>query len=259
MQYIQKIIVPKIRMMGLEWILVLTVLLMAGMLAGCAASRSEMTGKFNRSTEKNSGADKVSVFFLFKHLEQQHGLDSMPKLREIGIKDSNNTSMDALKYAGITDFNNIFRDALTEISNIAKYDTFTELPQDINNPGRRELSKTFKESNDYTLEIVFFEESSFKQQCFSGIISLLSLTVIPMPYSWDYTITANLSDKNGKLINSYQRKATLSNWVEALLIFAYPFHPLEGKREKIYDESLHDIFQQIETDKVLKNLSVYSK
>ena len=239
-------------MSGLEWILVLTALLMAGMLAGCAASRSEMTGKFNRPTEKNSGADKVSVFFLFKHLEQQHGLDSMPKLREIGIKDSNNVSLDVLKYTGITDFNNIFRDALTEISNIAQYDTFTELPQDINNPGRRELSKTFKESNDYTLEIAFFEESSFKQQCFSGIISLLSLTVIPMPYSWDYTITANLSDKNGKLINSYQRKATLSNWVEALLIFAYPFHPIEGKREKIYDESLHDIFRQIETKKVLK-------
>lgn len=252
MQYIQKIIMPKIRMRGLEWILVLIALLMAGMLAGCAASRSEMTGKFNRPTEKNSGADKVSVFFLFKHLQQQHGFDSMPKLRDTGIKDSNNISLNALKYTGITDFNNIFRDALTEISNISQYDTFTELPQDINNPERRQESKTFKESNDYTLEIAFFEESSFKQQCFSCIISLLSLTVIPMPYSWDYTITGNLFDKDGKLINSYQRKANLSNWVEALLIFAYPFHPLEGKREKIYAESLHDIFRQIETEKVLK-------
>ena len=252
MQYIQKIIMPKIRMRGLEWILVLIALLMAGMLAGCAASRSEMTGKFNRPTEKNSGADKVSVFFLFKHLQQQHGFDNMPNLWDIGIKDSNNISLDVLKYTGVTDFNNIVRDALTEISNISQYDTFTELPQDINNPERRQESKTFKESNDYTLEIAFFEESSFKQQCFSCIISLLSLTVIPMPYSWDYTITGNLFDKDGKLINSYQRKANLSNWVEALLIFAYPFHPLEGKREKIYAESLHDIFRQIETEKVLK-------
>jgi hypothetical protein len=252
MQYIQKIIVPKIRMRRLEWILVLTALLMVDMLAGCAASRSEVTGKFNCPTEKNSDADKVSVFFLFKHLKQQHGFDSMPKLKDNGVKDFNNISIDALKYTRITDFNNIFRDALNEISNISHYDTFTELPQDINNPARRKVSKTFKESNDYTLEIAFFEESSFKQQCFSGIISLLSLTVIPMPYSWDYTITANLSDKNGKLINSYQRKATLSNWVEALLIFAYPFHPLEGKREDIYAESLHDIFRQIETEKMLK-------
>jgi hypothetical protein len=73
-----------------------------------------------------------------------------------------------------------------------------------------------------------------------------------MPYSWDYTITANLYDKDGKLISSYQRKATLSNWVQVVLMFFYPFHPLEGKREMIYTESLHDIFRQIETEKVLK-------
>jgi len=33
---------------------------------------------------------------------------------------------------------------------------------------------------------------------------------------------------------SYVRKATLDNWVQAALIFAYPFHPLEGKREQIF-------------------------
>ncbi len=27
--------------------------------------------------EKNLGAEKVSVFFLFRHLEQQHGFDSI--------------------------------------------------------------------------------------------------------------------------------------------------------------------------------------
>ena len=83
-------------------------------------------------------------------------------------------------------------------------------------------------------------------------MSLLSLTVIPAPYEWDYTVTADLRDRGGKLVKSYERKARLTNWVEAFLIFAYPFHPLEGKREEIYAESLHDIFRQIETEKVLK-------
>jgi hypothetical protein len=73
-----------------------------------------------------------------------------------------------------------------------------------------------------------------------------------MPYSWDYTITANLVDKKGNNLRTYQRKATLDNWVEALLVFAYPFYPLEGKREEIYSASLHDIFRQVETEKVLK-------
>jgi hypothetical protein len=216
--------------------LLVPVLMLAGFMTGCVASRSPVSGRYDRPAEKNLGADKVSVFFLFRHLEQQHGLDSIPKLRAYGVKD----------------FDNIFRDALSEISNVGRFDTFVESPTDVNVPKRRQEASDFRSSHDFTLDIAFFEESSFKQQFFSGTISLLSLTAIPMPYSWDYTITATLTDQQGKMVRSYQRKATLDNWVEALLIFAYPFHPLEGKREEIYAESLHDIFRQIEAEKVLK-------
>jgi hypothetical protein len=73
-----------------------------------------------------------------------------------------------------------------------------------------------------------------------------------MPYTWDYTITANLTGKDGKVIRTYQRKASLNQWMQALLMFAYPFYPIEGKREEIYSEALHDIFRQIETEKILK-------
>jgi len=214
----------------------LATLLTAALLSGCIATRSEVAGKFNQPGEKNSGAEKVSVFFHFRNLAQEHGFDSIPKLHAYGVKD----------------FDNLFRDALPEISNIALYNTFIESPQDVNNLKRRQELENFKSSHDYTVEIAFLEESSFKQQCFSGTISLLSLTLIPMPYTWEYTITANVMGKNAGNIRSYQRKATLDNWVEALLIFAYPFYPLEGKREEIYSESLHDIFRQIETEKILK-------
>jgi hypothetical protein len=153
---------------------------------------------------------------------------------------------------GVKDFDNIFRDALREISNAVPYVTFTGSPGDVNSPNRRDLLETYRQSNDFTLDIDFFEESSFSEQCLSGTITLLSLTLIPMPYTWDYTITATLTDKFGKAVRSYQRKATLKNWTQTFLIFAYPFHPLDGKREEIYAEALHDIFRQIETEKVLK-------
>lgn len=204
--------------------------------SGCAATRSEIEGRFNRPPVKNSGAEKVTVFFHFKNLAQQHGFDSIPKLHAYGVKD----------------FDNLFRDALPEISNIELYNTFVESPQDVNSLKRRQELEAFRKSHDYTIEVEFLEESSFKQQCFSGTVSLLSLSVIPMPYSWDYTITAKTVDKSGTRVFSFQRKAVLDNWVEALLIFAYPFYPLEGKREEIYAESLHDIFRQIETEKILK-------
>jgi len=210
--------------------------LATALLTGCAATRSEISGRFDGPAEKNLGAGKVSVFFLFRNLEQQHGFDTIPKLK-------NNT---------VKDFDNLFRDALGEITNISLYNTYVESPNDVNAPKRRQELAEHRKNHDYTLDVAFFEESSFKQQCLSGTINLISLTLIPMPYSWDYTITANLSDRNGKLIRSYERKATLSNWVELFLMFAYPFYPLEGKREEIYSGSLHDIFRQIEAEKVLK-------
>lgn len=216
--------------------MLLAAVVSAGILAGCIATRSEIQGGFTGQAEKNRAAEKVSVLFHFKPIQQQHGFDSIPKLKSFVVKD----------------FDDLFRDALTEISNISQYNTFIESPHDVNVLKRRQELENFKNSHDYTLEVTFFEESSFKQQCLSGTISLISLAVIPMPYTWDYTISANLLDKKGNSIRSYQRKATLDNWVEALLIFAYPFYPVEGKREEIYALSLHDIFRQIETEKILK-------
>ena len=236
MSNVQSALKPKLGLKTIRSIALLLTVVLAVMLSGCAASRSKVTGAFDRSTEKNLGAEKVSVFFLFRHLTQEHGFDSIPKLKDHGIKD----------------FNNLFRDALGEMSNVSQFVTFTESPADVNNPKRRQELETLRIGQDYSINVEFFEETSFKQQFLSGTISLISLTLIPMPYTWNYTITANLLDKDGKLVRSYQRKATLDNWMHALLIAAYPFYPIEGKREEIYAESLHDIFRQIETEKVLK-------
>ena len=178
----------------------------------------------------------MSVVFVFRHLSQQHGFGTIPKL----------------EFEGVKDFDDLFRDALREISNVSRYETFTELPDDVNDPKRREKLATARSSADYAVELELLEESSFKQQFLSATISLLSLTVIPMPYDWNYTIRADLKAKDGTLRASYQRKATLSDWIQTFLIFVYPFHPIEGKREQIYSESLHDIFRQIESEKVLR-------
>ena len=97
------------------------IVLLAALLAGCAATRSPVTGSFAGPITPNAGAPKVSVLFLFRHLSQQHGFDTIPKLQ----------------FSGVKDFDNLFRDALTEISNISRYETFTELPDDVNRPERR--------------------------------------------------------------------------------------------------------------------------
>ena len=194
-----------------------------------------MSGAFDRPAQPNLGAERVSVLFVFRHLAQQHGWDAIPKLQVTGVKD----------------FDNLFRDALGELSNISRYETFTELPNDVNDPKRRQQLEDERASVDYVIAIDFLEESSFRQQFLSGTISTISGTLVPAPYDWDYTITANVSSKRVR-VASYQRQATLTNWCEAFLVFVYPFYPLDGKREEIFSESLHDLFKQIEAEKVLK-------
>jgi hypothetical protein len=210
--------------------------LFAALLSGCLATRSDVAGAYGGSAQPNLGAAPVSVLFVFRHETQQHGFDTIPKLQ----------------FSGVKDFDNLFRDAMRELGNVSRYETFTELPNDVNEPKRREKLAEARAAHDYVIEIEFLEESSFKQQALMGTISLLSLTAIPVPFDWDYTISTSVSRKGGARVAQYQRKATLSNWVEAFLIFAYPFYPLEGKREEIFSESLHDTFRQIEAEKVLK-------
>lgn len=206
-------------------------------LSGCAASRSEIMGAYTGPVEKNAGAEKVSVFFLFRQVQQQHGMDAVPRL---------------MKNFPVKDFDDIFRDSLQEISNIGDYSVDIEQPNDVNIPERRKERERLRASHDYTLDIRIVEESSFTQRCFSGIISLLSLSLIPVAYSWEYTMNFDIYDKSGKLVRHYKRQAELSEWIEAFLIVAYPFHPLERKREEIYSGFLHDVFRQIESEKVLR-------
>lgn len=211
-------------------------LLLAGLLSGCAASRSPIEGLYGGPSASGRSAERVSVLFLIRHLGQQHGFDAIPKLQTTAVKD----------------FENLFGDALEELGNISRYETYTELPADVNDPKRREQLDTARASVDYVIELDFFEESSFKQQFLSAVGSLLSMTVIPMPYDWNYTISARVVAKDGARLAAYRRKATLSDWIQTFLIFVYPFHPIELKREQIFSESLHDIFRQIESENVLK-------
>lgn len=48
------------------------------------------------------------------------------------------------------------------------------------------------------------------------------------------------------------REATVTTWVEALLLPAYPFCPVERVREVVYVEFLHDAFRELESRGVLR-------
>ena len=218
------------------YILVIIILLIVFIIS-CASFRSDIKGKFDQTPEKNYGAEKVNVLFIFKHLEQTVGYDAIPKLLD--------------KRHQLDGFDDIFNDALNELTNIRKYATFTEYASDVNDPERRDKRDDLIAQHDYVLRIKFMKKKSFAKYFISSFLSTFSATLLPMPYTHSYFINVDVYNSKDILIKSYERKASLTKWVQTLLITLQPFHPEKRKEEEIYINFLHDIFRQIETEKLL--------
>ena len=204
------------------------------LIPGCIAFRSDMDGTFNGDTVKKSIAKQVSTFFLFTHLEQQKGYDVVPKIVQPP-----------------QGFRNIFGESMKELTNIKSYSSFTENELDVDDINRRHLRDSLKQNNDYTIHVTFSKEDSFVKEFFGDLIMIGTLTILPAHFSWDYTIKADITNRSGVFLKSYTRHFTLSRWNNILLIFVYPFYPVENKTGEIYFESLRDIFRQIEAEGVL--------
>jgi hypothetical protein len=208
------------------------------MMMNCATFKSELKGKFDATPEKNFEAGGVSVFFLFSHYRQTKGWDAIPKL------DNQRERIDG--------FDDFFQDALNEFSNISSYSTYTEYASDVNDPNRRAQKDSLMKKNDFVMKIKFMREKSFAKNFLGTLVSGLSLTVIPIPYTYSYSMNLDLYNSNNQLLKTYSRKATLTKWVQTLLVFIYPFHPEQRKKEELYVEFMHDVFKQIESEKILE-------
>jgi len=207
------------------------------LLSGCATFRSDLKGKFSTQSEKNFGAEKVSMLFIFSHYEQRKGYDAIPKLEN--------------KRQIINDFDDLFIDAMNELSNIGRYSTFTEYASDIGDSKRRAEKDSLITAHDFVVRIKFMKENSFTIHFLGTLFSTVSATLLPMPYKRNYSLKVYLYNSDDILVQSYERQSSLTKWVQTFLIFIYPFHTEKRKEEEIYINSMHDIFKQIETEKVL--------
>lgn len=221
-----------------QLILVALTLAASQLLTGCATFKSDMKGTYVSAPEKNYAADQVSALFIFSHFRQTKGLDAIPKLDNQSER--------------IRGFDDFFQDALKEFSNIQSYATFTEYAADVNDPARRMLKDSLMQQHDYIIKMRFMGEKSFSKTFLGSIASSLSLTLLPIPYIYSYSATAEVFDTQGHLLKNYARNAALTKWVQSLLIFIYPFHPEQRKKEELYVQFMHDIFKQIETEKIFK-------
>ncbi|MDK9701274.1 MAG: hypothetical protein OEM52_14135 [bacterium] len=207
------------------------------LLTSCATFRSDLSGAYTGEVKRNPNTAPVSVFFVFTHVEQTIGYDAVPKL--------------VSKNSSTHSFDEIFADALREFSNTGKYATFTEEASDVNQPERRAKKDSLKGQFDYTVKVRIVSEKYFSGFFLGTLFSSISATLLPIPFKQYYRMETEIITKDGKLVGKYKRNATLSKWVETFLIFVYPFHPENRKREEIYVAMLHDTFRQIESEGVL--------
>ncbi|MCB0283579.1 MAG: hypothetical protein KDF60_13425 [Calditrichaeota bacterium] len=202
----------------------------------CAAFRSDINGQYF-SEKKHIEKKNVKVLFDFFYYTRETGKDAIPKIRA---------------YSGVSDFNDIFAEALKHISNIREYETFYNLSEDINDPERRVEKEEKTRVSDYVIQIEILQENSFSKHALGYLISTCSLDLIPIGYTWDYTITTSIINNNGETIGKYSRSSSMTNWCHVLLVVLYPFHPIEAKTESIYLESLTNLFTEIENENILK-------
>lgn len=206
------------------------------MFFGCVSYRSEIHGQYSGTAPGNpkSTQTQVSVFFHFSHLEQAKGYDAVPKIISPDYS-----------------FRDIFSEAMKEITNIKSFATFTDYVEDINDVHRRKTRDSLKLANDFTIHISIKKENAFGKHFLADLFSYSSGTIIPVGYTWDYIITADVLNSESRLLKSYTRNASLSTWTNIVLVFVYPFYASHGVTEEIYFESLRDILSQINDEGIL--------
>ncbi len=217
-------------------IITLLIIILIGVSA-CATFRKEINGTYSPLNSESNDNKPVNVLFIFSHYNQIKGFDTVPKL--------------ANRYRILRDFNAIFSDSKQELQNIHYYDMFTEDPDDVNNPKRRLACDSLRNKNDFTIHTRILKSNSFAQYFISSAISTASLSVIPTPYHNYFEFETKVYNNEQRLIATYKRDSSTTKWIQPLLIVLYPFYPYERMQEEIYLLALHDIFKQINQERIL--------
>jgi len=219
-------------------IMILSILSMFMMIISCATFKTDMEGASGLSADKTLGAEPVDVLFMSRHLVQTRGLDAVPKLQN--------------RYRIMDGYDDILLDATNEFSNLNRYAAFTEFASDMSDPERIALKDSLMRNYEFRIAMQFRKEKSFSKYFLGTIGSVLTLTLVPIPYTQEYYLDVEVFDGEWKLVKTYSRNAATQKWVEALLLPLYPFHTEIRKTEEIYVEFLHDVFREIDADKVLR-------
>ena len=100
------------------------------------------------------------------------------------------------------------------------------------------------------VRVEILEEYSFVRQFFGRVLTFVSVTAVPVPYTTRYSIDVRVT-QGPREVATYHRSNAKTLWVQALLLFVQPFRNDAIVKERIYIDLLHDVFREMEAEGVL--------
>lgn len=91
-----------------------------------------------------------------------------------------------------------------------------------------------------------YQEYGWPRLAFQGLLSTLTLTLLPLNYPREYTITLSIENPDGTVEKSASRKVAMDNWWWMPLMFAYPFYNERRASENILLHTGRDLVRELE-------------
>ncbi|WP_404357041.1 hypothetical protein [Methylotuvimicrobium sp. KM1] len=112
--------------------------------------------------------------------------------------------------------------------------------------------ETFQAQNmDFVLKIEMLNHGSSGKAVGAGLITGLTLFVIPSVATDNYTLTGKVYDKSGKLLKTYSYEDSMSTWI-GLWLLPVAGNTLSDAVDETFSNMLKALFRDILNDKILE-------
>ena len=197
---------------------ILVVFLILQFLIGCLASPGRLIPTVDKLPDKSVFVNKPNVFLDINFHTFLKGLHKAP-VENITAKDQ---------------FVNLVKN-VTKESNL--FESYT-------------IDKFESKDVDYTIQIDMLNYGSYTKSLLAGIVSGLTLTVIPVSAKDNYKLTAKLLDAEGNGLKTYVYDNYMKTWIQ---MFLFPFvGTLKKVPNNIMDNMIKNLYNDILNDNLLK-------
>ena len=101
-----------------------------------------------------------------------------------------------------------------------------------------------KDSTNYTIKLSYYNHGDVGPAAISGFITGLTLFIIPGAATDNYTLVAQIIDRNGQVVKAYQNKDSITTWMGWIFVPVMGNTP-EKALQATLDNQLREVLKKI--------------